>query len=61
MELLTKAYKKFKYITFAYCPNCRKVYKDDSPVYGALYCPNMDCGTKKGRYCLQRGLEEIPQ
>ena len=61
MEKLSKAYKEFKYNRFAYCPNCKKVYKDDLPIYGSLYCPNKDCDPEDGRYCIQRGLKEIPQ
>ena len=61
VERLSQAYKKVIYNTFAYCSSCGKVYIDDMPTHGTLYCPNKDCGTIDGRYCLQRGLKEKPQ
>jgi len=59
VEKLSEAYKKVDWDTFAYCPNCGKVYIDDIPRWGSLYCPNPDC--RHMGWCLERGLIKDPR
>jgi len=54
LKKLSKAYKQNTTIRYATCPNCKTIYEDDIYLYGSLYCPNLQCETSNGRYCLVR-------
>lgn len=41
--------------TFARCPNCESVFKDDVMLYGPLKCPNQECSG----VALERGIETL--
>jgi len=38
-ESLTELYSKIKSDKFAYCENCERLFIDDYPLMGSIYCP----------------------
>lgn len=55
---LTEAYMDpLRASSFARCPNCQSVFKDDVMVWGSLICPYQEC---KG-VALERGIKKLDE
>ncbi len=58
IKSLTEAYMGYlRTYSFARCPNCRSVFKDDVIACGSILCPNPDCVWIE----LERGIKTLDE
>lgn len=56
VESLNEAYvDQTRAYSFARCPNCHSIFKDDVMLFGSLQCPNREC---EG-FALERGIKSL--